>query len=233
MPSERDDSKRAAVSGTRPTYPAADSGNDVLETAPKSSGPRYREGDVVAGKYQLGRHLGEGGMGDVWLAHNETLDIDVALKLIRGELATAEMAERLLHEARAAARLGHPAIVRVNDFGKTDRGDPFIVMELLQGEDLGAALSSRGRLNAVTAVRTLLPIAHALMVAHNKGIVHRDLKPENVFLAKSDDGKLQPKLVDFGVAKLERATDLLKGIMLYTDRATDKPSDKMAAQAVK
>jgi serine/threonine-protein kinase len=146
-------------------------------------------------------------MGDVWLAHNETLDIDVALKLIRGELATAEMAERLLHEARAAARLGHPAIVRVNDFGKTDRGDPFIVMERLEGEDLAAALALRGRLNAVAAVRTLLPIAHALMVAHNKGIVHRDIKPENVFLAKSDDGKLQPKLVDFGVAKLERVAD--------------------------
>ncbi|HVW27667.1 MAG TPA: serine/threonine-protein kinase [Polyangiaceae bacterium] len=184
-----------------------DTGNVTPEPAPRSSGPRYREGDFIGGKYRLGRRLGEGGMGDVWLAHNETLDIDVALKLIRGELATPEMAERLLHEARAAARLGHPAIVRVNDFGKTDRGDPFIVMELLEGEDLAAALATRGRLNAVVAVRTLLPIAHALMVAHNKGIVHRDLKPENVFLAKSDDGKLQPKLVDFGVAKLERVRD--------------------------
>ncbi|HEX3595896.1 MAG TPA: serine/threonine-protein kinase [Polyangiaceae bacterium] len=172
-----------------------------------SSGPRYGVGDVIANKYRLGNRLGEGGMGDVWLAHNETLDIDVALKLIRGELASPEMTERLLHEARAAARLGHPAIVRVNDFGKTERGDPFIVMELLEGEDLAAALASRGRLNAIAAVRTLLPIAHALMVAHNKGIVHRDLKPENVFLAKSDDSKLQPKLVDFGVAKLERAQD--------------------------
>ncbi len=206
MASERDDTKHDAVSGLRAAYPAPEFAEGA-DPSPVSSGSRYGTGDVVAGKYRLGERLGEGGMGDVWLAHNEMLDIDVALKLIRGELATAEMAERLLHEARAAARLGHPAIVRINDFGKTERGDPFIVMELLSGEDLASALASRGRLNAIAAVRTLLPIAHALMVAHNKGIVHRDLKPENVFLAKSDDGKLQPKLVDFGVAKLERVED--------------------------
>jgi serine/threonine protein kinase len=207
MASERDDSKHAAVSGLRATYPAPEAGDEAKESAPVSSGSRYGPGDLVANKYRLGHRLGEGGMGDVWLAHNETLDIDVALKLIRGELASPEMAERLLQEARAAARLGHPAIVRVNDFGKTERGDPFIVMELLEGEDLAATLASRGRLNAIAAVRTLLPIAHALMMAHNKGIIHRDLKPENVFLAKGDDGKLQPKLVDFGVAKLERVKD--------------------------
>jgi serine/threonine-protein kinase len=165
---------------------------------------RYGAGDVIAERYRLGRKLGEGGMGEVWLAHNETLDIDVAIKLIRGDMATPEMAERLLHEARAAARLGHPAIVRVNDFGTTNRNDPFIVMELLDGEDLASTLAKRGRLSPIKAMRTLLPIAHALVTAHTKGIVHRDLKPENVFLARSDDGQIQPKLVDFGVAKLEK-----------------------------
>jgi serine/threonine-protein kinase len=211
MASETDDSTQNAVSGLRVTSKAPETDGDSVPSPRAASSAkvpsRYGPGDVIAGKYRLGHRLGEGGMGDVWLAHNETLDIDVAIKLIRGELATEEMAERLLHEARAAARLGHPAIVRVNDFGKTDRGDPFIVMERLEGEDLAAALAARGRLDAVVAVRTLLPIAHALTMAHNKGIVHRDLKPENVFLAKSDDGKLQPKLVDFGVAKLERAHD--------------------------
>src|SRR5262249_31601411 len=71
-------------------------------------------------------------------------------------------------------------------------------------EDLASALTRRGRLSAVKAVRTLLPIAHALSVAHTKGIIHRDLKPENVFLAKTDDNQIHPKLVDFGVAKLEK-----------------------------
>src|SRR5215471_126392 len=175
MASETDDTTHNAVSGLRAAPNAPRSDSDVVSKraadSEKVPSSRYGASDVLAGKYRLERRLGECGMGDVWIAHNETLDIDVAIKLIRGELATEEMAERLLHEARAAARLGHPAIVRVNDFGNTDRGDPFIVMELLEGEDLAAALASRGRLNSITAVRTLLPIAHALMVAHNKGIV--------------------------------------------------------------
>jgi eukaryotic-like serine/threonine-protein kinase len=208
MASETDDSKQKTASGLRVLSPEA-----RASAAPGSAQPapasvplstRYGAGDVIADKYRLGRRLGEGGMGEVWFAHNETLDIDVAIKLIRGDVANPEMAERLLNEARAAARLGHPAIVRVNDFGKTNRGDPFIVMELLDGEDLASALVKRGRLSATKAVRTLLPIAHALTVAHTKGIIHRDLKPENIFLAKTDDGKIQPKLVDFGVAKLEK-----------------------------
>ena len=114
------------------------------------------------------------------------------------------LTSRLLQEARAAARLGHPAIVRVSDFGKTDRGDPYIVMELLNGEDLGAAIKRRGPIQPLRAVRTLLPIADALATAHAKKIVHRDLKPENIFLAQTEDGKTQPKLVDFGIAKFER-----------------------------
>jgi serine/threonine-protein kinase len=108
----------------------------------------------------------------------------------------------LLQEARAAARIGHPAIVRISDFGKTPAGDPYLVMELLDGEDLSSALERRGRLNPLNAVRMLLPIAHALAAAHDKHIVHRDLKPENIYLSRSEDGSVQPKLIDFGVAKL-------------------------------
>jgi serine/threonine protein kinase len=201
-----DDSKQTTASGLRSIAPESRGPTSSVAPAPARAplSSRYGTGDLIADKYRLGRKLGAGGMGEVWLSHNETLDIDVAIKLIRGEVATEEMADRLLHEARAAARLGHPAIVRVNDFGKTNRGDPFIVMELLDGEDLGSALAKRGTLSPEKAVRTLLPIAHALTVAHNKGIVHRDLKPENIFVAKSDDGHIQPKLVDFGVAKLEK-----------------------------
>ena len=139
MASETDDSKQTTASGLRVVAPEGRAvGSPLPASSPAASGrplsTRYGAGDVIADKYRLGRRLGEGGMGEVWLAHNETLDIDVAIKLIRGEVATAEMADRLLHEARAAARLGHPAIVRVNDFGKTNRDDPFIVMELLDGE---------------------------------------------------------------------------------------------------
>ena len=165
--------------------------------------PRYRPGDVVGGKYRLEGLLGQGGAGDVWLAHNDTLDIDVAVKVIRGAGADSEAAQRLLTEARAAARLGHPAIVRILDFGRADGGEPFIVMERLVGEDLSAAVKRRGKLSAETAVRTLLPIAHALSVAHGKRIVHRDLKPENIFLAKTEGDRLEPKIVDFGIAQVD------------------------------
>jgi serine/threonine-protein kinase len=169
----------------------------------------YQPGETVAGKYQLMALLGEGGMGAVWRAHNVTLDIDVAVKVIRRDEGEEDaggplLGDRLLQEARAAARLGHPSIARVFDFGVSELGDSFIVMELLEGEDLAQALMRRGRLSATKAVATLLPIAHALEVAHQKGIVHRDLKPENVFLARAEHGRVVPKLVDFGIAKIER-----------------------------
>src|SRR6185503_6342233 len=96
----------------RSSGPVAADGADVPhEDLPVSF--RYGEGDVISGKYRLVRMLGTGGMGDVWLAHNETLDIDVAIKLMRAEAASGDAGDRLLREARAAARLGHPAIVRV------------------------------------------------------------------------------------------------------------------------
>jgi serine/threonine-protein kinase len=164
----------------------------------------YVEGQLIGEKYRLVRCLGEGGMAAVWLAQNETLDIQVAIKFIRSDMQHAGLNTRLLQEARAAARLGHPAIVRILDFGKTEAGEPYIVMELLSGEDLGATLKRRGPMPAIKAVRTLIPIVDALAVAHSKRIVHRDLKPENIFLSEGEGGKLQPKVVDFGIAKLEK-----------------------------
>src|SRR4051812_43032027 len=94
----------------------------------------YRPGDVVAGRYVLQKALGEGGMGVVWIARSTALDVDVALKMLRHELATADAGERMSREARTAAQLGHPAMVRMLDFGTSERGEPFLVMELLKGE---------------------------------------------------------------------------------------------------
>jgi serine/threonine-protein kinase len=161
--------------------------------------------DLIGGKYRLLAPLGEGGMGVLWVAHNELLDIDVAIKVIRPDMLGDQgggAVQRLLQEARAAAKLGHPAIVRITDYGETPNGEPYLVMELLEGESLAAAIQRRGRMGPINAVRLLLPIAHALAAAHDKGIVHRDVKPENIFLARTDDVSLQPKLIDFGVAKL-------------------------------
>lgn len=177
---------------------------DTEGAPPSFRATDHTEGQVIAAKYRLVRRLGEGGMASVWLAHNEALDIEVAIKFIRADLQHPGLTGRLLQEARAAARLGHPAIVRVSDFGKTDGDQPYIVMELLTGEDLAKQIAQRGPLPPVRAVRLLLPIAHALSAAHAKGIVHRDLKPDNVFLHQREGGGVQPKLVDFGIAKLKR-----------------------------
>ena len=157
-------------------------------------------GDVIASKYRLESLLGEGGMGAVWRAFNIQLEAPVAIKVIRGDV-DRELTERLRQEARAAAKLGHPAIVRIFDVGESEFGDPFIVMELLSGQSLGALLAAEHRLLGVRAVQILLPVVDALSVAHAKGIIHRDLKPDNVFLSV-DNGQTQPKLVDFGIVKL-------------------------------
>ncbi|MDC3962777.1 serine/threonine protein kinase [Polyangium jinanense] len=164
----------------------------------------YAPGDLIGGKYQLQRVLGQGGMGAVWVARNLSLDADVALKLIRRDRATEEAAARLLTEARAAAKLGHPGIVRVFDFGQTEVGDPYLVMELLTGESLSAILARKKRLDPGVALQTLLPVAAALAAAHLKGIVHRDLKPDNVMLTTDESGKIVPKLLDFGIARVLR-----------------------------
>ena len=171
-----------------------------------ADGHVYEAGTLVAGKYRLDSLLGEGGMGAVWAARNMTLHVNVALKLIRRDVASEEASLRLLQEARAAAQLDHPSIVRVMDFGETAHGDPFFVMELLAGDSLQDDLDERGKFPPVEAVQMLLPVISGLAAAHLKGIVHRDLKPDNVILVKNVDGDITPKLVDFGVAKLNYKT---------------------------
>jgi serine/threonine protein kinase len=181
---------------------------------PRSRRP-YGPGDVIDGKYELEALLGRGGMGEVWTARNATLGVRRAIKLIRTDAGSADSTDRLLNEAQAAARLAEPSIVRVFDFGKTAAGDPYIVMEMLEGENLQSMLARRERLSPVKAVRVLLPMIRALVGAHAHGIVHRDLKPENIFLAKLPDGRVQPKLLDFGIAKLKNVI----GLRLTTDGA--------------
>lgn len=169
---------------------------DIRDTA-------YRPGDLFAGRYRLIRLIGQGGMGVVWEAQNDALDIRVAIKLIHQSTATPEERQRLIFEARAAARLVDPGVVRVFDCGEAPSGEPYIVMEYLEGQDLASRLDQRGRLSPIEAVRTLLPIVRALGTAHAASIVHRDVKPENVFLTRSATGEEQPKLLDFGIAKIE------------------------------
>lgn len=175
----------------------------TASTAATTPRPRYAQGDLVAGKYLLERLIGEGGMGAIWLALNMDLDAPVAIKLLAGESAPVEAAARLRREARAEARLEHRAIVRVFDCGETESGDPFIVMEFLEGQSLADLLDEERTISVVAAIKMLLPVIDGMAVAHEEGIIHRDIKPENIFLSRGPR-HVQPKVVDFGIAKLDR-----------------------------
>jgi len=199
-------SKPLAASAEPASWPSPASGEGarvhVSVPAPAPVLDEPGPGSVLADRYQLVHVIGRGGMGAVWLARDVKLDIDVAIKLIRRDRAAPEARGRLLQEARAAARIGHPSIVRVFDFGETAGGDPYIVMELLHGEPLSSVLARKQRLSPNVAVSTLLPVASALVAAHAKGIVHRDLKPDNILLVTNEAGAPVPKLLDFGIARL-------------------------------
>ena len=155
-----------------------------------------------AGNFQIRALIGTGGMARVYSAQHPTLGKNAAIKVLSHELANNhELVQRFLVEAQAVARLNHPNIVEISDFGTLPDGRPFYVMEQLSGETLQAYLQRVGPLEVATLAAILEPVLGALEAAHNAGIVHRDLKPDNIFLALRGDGYV-PKLLDFGIAKM-------------------------------
>jgi len=156
-------------------------------------------GSILANRFELVREVGRGSMGKVWLAMHLTLGVRCAVKFMTSEaMGHPDYAARFALEARAIAHLNSPNVVRVLDYD-VDEGVPFIAMEWLEGEDLGARIRRAGRLDPAVTHRVLSQIARGLEKAHAAGIVHRDLKPENIFLAQEDEGEIA-KLLDFGVA---------------------------------
>lgn len=157
----------------------------------------------INGRYVATGLIGSGGMGEVYLARDELLGRDVAVKLLRERYASEEeFRERFRREAENAARLCHPNVVQVYDRGETERGIPFIVLEHVPGETLAGRLRREGPLDPLEAARIAEQIAHALSEAHVKGVVHRDIKPHNVFLC--GDPFASPaavKVGDFGIAR--------------------------------
>jgi serine/threonine-protein kinase len=166
------------------------------------------EGSIVGGKYRVGPLVGSGGMGTVWLGHHEQLGTRLAIKFIRPQFAERPDARRRFEiEARAAASVDSKHAVKVYDYGLTDAGLPYIVMEYLEGESLSEALIRRGPLPVKEAAQIIAQASKALVKAHAANIVHRDLKPDNIFLATNVEGETNDlgyvvKLVDFGIAKM-------------------------------
>jgi serine/threonine-protein kinase len=164
--------------------------------------PPVKEGEIVAGKYRVDRVLGVGGMGVVVAATHVELEQRVALKFILPHvLANAESTERFMREARALVRLKSEHVARVYDVGKLESGEPFTVMELLEGCDLAKLAKAQSPVRVADAVEYVLQACEAIIEAHAIGIVHRDLKPQNLFVSRRMNGTPLVKVLDFGISK--------------------------------
>ena len=166
--------------------------------------PPLSTGTMVGERYRVQEVLGEGGMGRVYRAQHVFLGREVALKMLRrDQAADAETLARFEQEARAAGSIGHAAIVEIVDFARQADGTVFLAMELLRGRTLEDFMAEPGPL--APALTWMAEVARGLAAAHEAGVVHRDIKPGNIFLAEQPDGAVQPKILDFGIAKLLKA----------------------------
>lgn len=162
------------------------------------------KGQKVNSRYEVIKTIGEGGMANVYLAKDIILDRNVAIKVLRGDLASDEkFVRRFQREALSASSLSHPNIVEIYDVGEDD-GDYYIVMEYVDGKNLKQLLKKREKLTVAEVVDIMLQITSAMSVAHDSLIIHRDLKPQNILI--KDDGEV--KITDFGIAMALNATQL-------------------------
>jgi serine/threonine-protein kinase len=161
-------------------------------------------GQTIAGKYRLNRLLGTGGMASVWSATNVFTEREFAVKFMLPQVArTPEAARRFLLEAKVSARINHPNIIEVIDVGQAEDASLFLVMELLTGVSLDVAVRRQKPPMLVHDFLVVMKdVAEALVAAHRSGVIHRDLKPTNIFLHKDRDGRVVPKILDFGVSKI-------------------------------
>ena len=162
-------------------------------------------GRLVGGKYSLEREIGRGGMGSIWIALDTQLRRRVALKLMRPEMTSASSRGRFEREAMAVARIQNPHVIQIYDYG-IDEEAQYIVMELLEGEDMEARIVRNPRLSMAAVATMVTQTAKALSAAHAAGIVHRDLKPANIFLARGETEEMV-KILDFGVAAMSSLGD--------------------------
>lgn len=172
----------------------------MLPLAPRTA---IVPGLLVDGRYRIHSRLGAGGTSEVWRAEDERLHRTVALKILHTRWQQDQMGARVEQEARAAAQIHHPSVVQIYDVGSLASGTPFVVMEYLRGRSVRELIEKHGCLSAADAVSTLLPAADALAAAHERGIIHRDIKPDNIFVCRLDRNIVTPKVVDFGVARIQ------------------------------
>ena len=162
------------------------------------------KGQMLAGRYQIIRTIGEGGMANVYLAHDTILNREVAVKVLRGDLADDEkFVRRFQREAISASSLIHPNIVEMYDVGE-DNGNYYIVMEYINGRTLKSLIKKRGALTLPEVIDIMLQLTSAIACAHDSYIIHRDIKPQNVLIL--EDGRV--KITDFGIATALNSNEL-------------------------
>lgn len=160
---------------------------------------------VLDGKYRVGSRIGKGAYAEIYRATDMQLDRPVAIKLFTGDLSDPELIRRFEREAKIIARLKHPNIVAIHGIGYTQAGAAYLVLELLEGHTLGEELDRNGPLAVETALAIFRTTCAAVHAANEAGVVHRDIKPDNIFLEHAPHDTVVPKVLDFGVAKLQRA----------------------------
>jgi serine/threonine-protein kinase len=222
------DEQRLVTSGALASPPVAQPATPVAidrtMTAPPSPPPRpmaagaLLPGDVLANRYRIQRLLGKGGMGAVYLAHDEVLGDVVALKVISSAWAADEsaMVERFKREAAAARKVSSPNVIRIHDLGEARPGLLYLSMEYVQGRTLADVIGARGLVPVADCVDILGQICTGLGAAHDAGVIHRDLKPGNVLVGERN----AVKIIDFGLAKATAAdgmtaTGMLMGTPYY------------------
>jgi serine/threonine-protein kinase len=206
----------AAFAPTVPT-PAGGALGEPAARAAAAADPGFDPlvGAVLAGRYQVVRRIGEGGMGAVYEAKHTLIGKRVAVKvLLEKFIAKSDFVARLLQEARLASSIGHENIVDVTDFGTTDDGRSFVVMEFLDGESLAELTMREAPLPIERSLRIARQAASALGAAHAKGIFHRDVKPENIYLVRRGDADFV-KVVDFGISKAVKPGGAEEGAEAY------------------
>ncbi len=189
-------------------------------------------GATLAGKYQVRRLIGQGGMGAVYEGLHLDIGKRVAIKLLEAEHSRGEeVAARFRREGRAASRVESAHVVQVFDVGQDDTHGLYMVMEFLEGEDLAARLAREKLIDVPLAIDIAWQAARGLAKAHAAGVIHRDLKPGNIFLSQRDDGSTTVKIVDFGISKLNTQEENLKGTITRHGSAVGTPQYMSPEQA--
>jgi serine/threonine-protein kinase len=196
-------------------------GSALRAVATEDNAPDFLAEGSRFGPYRIGARIGRGGMACIYRAEHLGLRRQVALKVLTGEVAAgAESRTRFIREARIAAAIKHPSVVDIYDVGVHD-DVPFLVMELLVGQDLESFLTASGVPDEGALLDIVIPVVAGLAAVHDAGVVHRDLKPGNIFLSKRGDGSIEPRLLDFGISRSfwrnePRLTAVRQGVLIGT-----------------